>query len=59
MTNNEKTFTNWLIIKSITTQFWEIKKLSFKVDEFITFLNTHNNNWWVNIDCLKNQSWKE
>jgi len=54
-----KTFTEWLIIKTIKTQYGEIKKLSFKVEEFKDFMDKYDNNWWINIDLLQNKEWKE
>lgn len=55
----DKVFTNWLIIKSVETKFWEIKKLSFKVEEFKEFLDTYDKKGWVNVDILKNKEGKE
>lgn len=55
----DKVFTQGMIIKTVETKYGEIKKLSFKVDEFKGFLDTHDNNGWVNIDLLKNREWKE
>jgi hypothetical protein len=55
----DKIFTDWLIIKTITTQNGDFKKLSIKVEEFKTFLDTYAENNWVNINLGKSQAGKE
>ena len=55
----EKIFAQWLILKSIETKFGEMKKLSVKIDEFKEFLDTYDNNGWVNLTLKKGQSGKE
>ena len=54
-----KVFTEWMIIKTVETKFGEIKKLSFKVEEFKEFMDKYANNGWINIDLLKNKDGKE
>ena len=55
----DKIFANWILYKKIPTKFWEMKKLSIKVDEFIQFLE-ENRNWdWINLNINKwKDSWK-
>ncbi len=53
------TFVEWMIVKTIDTKYGEMKKLSFKVSEFKNFLDTYNNNWWINVDIKKSKEWKE
>jgi len=55
----EKIFANGIIHKTIKTKYWELKKLSFKVEEFKEFLDNNNNNWWVNIiEKTSKKTWK-
>ena len=54
----EKVFAEWLILKSIDTQYGELQKLSVKVEEFKTFLDTYDTNWWVNLNLKKSREWK-
>ena len=54
----EKVFAEWLILKSIETQYGELQKLSVKVEEFKTFLDTYDTNWWVNLNLKKSREWK-
>ena len=55
---SEKVFAEWLILKSIETQYGELQKLSVKVEEFKTFLDTYDTNWWVNLNLKKSREWK-
>ena len=56
----DKVFWEGIIVKTIETQYWELKKLSFKTSEFKDFLDKYDNNWWVNLTMKKSQStWKD
>ena len=54
----EKVFAEWLILKSIETKYGELQKLSVKVEDFKNFLDTYDNNWWVNLNIKKSKEWK-
>jgi hypothetical protein len=55
----EKIFVNGLIVKrNEKAPTWIIASLSFKVDEFKQFLDTHNNNGWINVDVKIGKSGK-
>jgi len=59
MTEN-KNFVNGLFVKTQETKYWEILKLSFKVDDFIKYLEENKNNaWYVNIDILESKAWNK
>ena len=51
-------FPDGLIIKEIETKNWTMKKVSVKVEEFKTFLDTYDENGWVNLNLNRGRSWK-
>lgn len=59
MTNQEKIFADGLILKTIDTQYGELQKLSVKVEEFKSFLDTYDKNWWVNLNIKKSKWGKD
>lgn len=54
----DKVFAEWVIIKEIETKYWSIKKLSIKVEEFKSFLDTYDANGRVNLDMQKGKAGK-
>lgn len=58
--NKEKIFGQGIIFKKPREGAPEFVKgnISVKVDEFIGFLRTHNNNGWVNLDLKKSKEGK-
>ena len=55
----EKIFAEWINTKIITTKYWEIVKVWFKLDDFKKFLDTHNKNWWVNLNLMTSKDWQK
>lgn len=54
-----KTFTEGLIVKrNDNAPDFVTANISIKVDEFKAFLDTHNNNGWVNIQLKRAKSGK-
>lgn len=49
----KKTYVNGIFIKTQSTAYGDILKLSIKTDDLIEFFKQHQNNGWVNIDLLK------
>ena len=55
--NNSKTFANGMFVKSQKTNYGDIIKLSIKVEDFITFLNTNKTeNGWISVDLLQKKA---
>ena len=57
MTN--KTFVEWLNTKIINTQYWEIVKVWVNVEKFKNFIDTYENNWWVNLNLMTSKEWRK
>ena len=56
---SDKIFTDGLIVKRRdNAPEYVLCNLSIKVDEFKVFLDKHQSNGWVNIDCLVNRAGK-
>ena len=55
----DKIFAEWINTKIITTQYWEIVKVWVKIDDFKKFLDTHNKNWWVNLNLMTSKDWQK
>jgi hypothetical protein len=55
--NNNRIFANGLFVKSQKTNYGDIIKLSIKVEDFITFLNTNKTeNGWISVDLLQKKA---
>ena len=53
---SDKVFAEGMIVKTITTKYGELDKISIKVEEFKEFLDKYDNNGWVNIN-IKTSQW--
>lgn len=50
---NEKVYAQGLFAKNKTAPFGEYVTMSFKVDEFIAWMQEHQNeNGWINVDLM-------
>ena len=58
--HSEAVFPDGMIFKKPTekTPEWIKARFSFKVDEFTKFMDTHNNNGWINVDLKKSKNGK-
>ena len=54
----DKIFVQGLIVKKQPTQFGEITKLSFKLQDFYKFAEVNKNGEWLNVDILTGKSGK-
>ena len=52
----DKVFAEGMIVKTITTKYGELDKISIKVEEFKEFLDKYDNNGWVNLN-IKTSQW--
>lgn len=55
----DKVFADGLFTKIVKTQYWEIVKIWVKVEEFKAFLDTYENNWYVNLNLMTSKDWNK
>lgn len=62
---SDKIFVDGVFVKTITTQYGDIQKLSFDLEKFKEFCNAHaqksekNGKWYLNVDFLSTQEGKK